>query len=125
MKVIYPAIFHGEDGGFWVEFPDLPGCTTQGDSQAETYINAVEAMELFLQDDYTVDTLPAASAANKIKPGKDSFVVFVCGEYKENEKAVKKTLTIPFWLNVQAEKAGVNFSQTLQEALCKKLNVVM
>ena len=47
MKVIYPAIFHSEDGGFWVEFPDLPGCSTQGDTEAETYANAVEAMELF------------------------------------------------------------------------------
>ncbi|MGP1521865.1 MAG: type II toxin-antitoxin system HicB family antitoxin [Treponema sp.] len=125
MKVIYPAVFHYEDGSFWVEFPDLNGCFTQGDTESETYMNAVEAMELFLQDDYTVDALPAASSTNKIKTDKDSFVVFVCGEFKVNEKAVKKTLTIPFWLNAQAEKAGLNFSQTLQEALCKKLNVVM
>jgi len=75
MKVIYPAIFHSEDGGFWVEFPDLPGCSTQGDTEAETYANAVEAMELFLQDDYTVDTLPKASAANKIKTDKNRRVL--------------------------------------------------
>ena len=125
MKVIYPAIFHAEDGGFWVEFPDLPGCFTQGDAESEAYANAVETMELFLQDDYTVDTLPTATAAHSIKPSKDAFIALVCGEFKVNEKAIKKTLTIPFWLNVQAEKAGVNFSQTLQEALCKKLNVVM
>ena len=125
MKVIYPAIFHNEDGGFWVEFPDLPGCSTQGDTEAETYANAVEAMELYLQDDYTVDTLPKASEAKKIKTDKKSFVSFVCGEFKVNERAIKKTLTIPAWLNIQAEKAGVNFSQTLQDALCKKLNLVM
>ena len=125
MKVIYPAIFHNEDGGFWVEFPDLPGCSTQGDTEAETYANAVEAMELFLQDDYTVDTLPKASSANKIKTDKKSFMSFVCGEFKVNEKAIKKTLTIPAWLNIQAEKAGVNFSKTLQDALCEKLNLVI
>ena len=125
MKVIYPAIFHSEAGGFWVEFPDLPGCSMQGDTEAETYANAVEAMELFLQDDYTVDTLPKASAANKIKTDKRSFVSFVCGEFKVNEKAIKKTLTIPAWLNIQAEKAGVNFSKTLQDALCEKLNLVI
>ena len=125
MKVIYPAIFHSEEGGFWVEFPDLPGCFTQGDTEAEAYVNAVEAMELFLQDDYTVDTLPKASAANKIKTDKRSFVSFVCGEFKVNEKAIKKTLTIPAWLNIQAEKAGVNFSKTLQDALCEKLNLVI
>ena len=125
MKVIYPAIFHSEEGGFWVEFPDLPGCFTQGDTEAEAYVNAVEAMELFLQDDYTVDTLPKASAANKIKTDKKSFVSFVCGEFKVNEKAIKKTLTIPASLNIQAEKAGVNFSKTLQDALCEKLNLVI
>ena len=125
MKVIYPAVFHAEDGGFWVEFPDLPGCSTQGDTEAETYANAVEAMELYLQDDYTVDTLPKSSEAKQIKTDKKSFVSFVCGEFKVNERAIKKTLTIPAWLNIQAEKAGVNFSQTLQDALCKKLNLVM
>lgn len=125
MKVIYPAIFHAEAGGFWVEFPDLPGCSTQGDTEAETYANAVEAMELYLQDDYTADTLPKSSEAKQIKTDKKSFVSFVCGEFKVNERAIKKTLTIPAWLNIQAEKAGVNFSQTLQDALCKKLNLVM
>ena len=40
-----------------------------------------------------------------------------------NNKAVKKTLTIPYWLNVEAEKAGINFSQVLQVALKEKLNV--
>ena len=73
MKVIYPAIFHAEDGGFWVEFPDLPGCFTQGDTESEAYANAVETMELFLQDDYTIDTLPT-----KLKPIKRvSYLLFV------------------------------------------------
>ena len=126
MKIMYPAIFHAEEeGGFWVEFPDLPGCVTQGDTEAEVYTNAIEAMELYLQDDYTIDTLPKVSAASKIETDNHSFVSFVCGEFKVNEKAIKKTLTIPTWLNTQAEKAGVNFSQTLQKALCKKLNLVM
>lgn len=78
-----------------------------------------------MQDDYTIDTLPKASAASKITTDKDSFVSFICSEFKVNEKAVKKTLTLPAWLNIQAEKAGVNFSQTLQEALYKKLDLVM
>lgn len=90
MKVIYPAVFHYEDGSFWVEFPDLNGCFTQGDTESETYMNAVEAMELFLQDDYTVDALPSASSTNKIKTDKDSSVVFVCGEFKVNEKPKRR-----------------------------------
>ncbi len=59
MKIMYPAIFHAEeDGGFWCEFPDLPGCSTQGDTETEVYANAVETMEMHLQGDYTIEPLP-------------------------------------------------------------------
>ena len=78
MKVIYPAIFHAEDGGFWVEFPDLPGCFTQGDTESEAYANAVETMELFLQDDYTIDTYLRCQRQTKLKPIKTvSYLLFV------------------------------------------------
>lgn len=123
MKIIYPAVFHEEDGGWWVEFPDLPGCSTQGDTEAEAYCNAVEAMELFLQDDYEICTLPPSTAAEKVAHDKSSFVSLVCGNFSAPRKAVKKTLTIPAWLNTEAELAKINFSQLLQEALCKKLGV--
>ena len=48
MLVIYPAIIHVDDDGLWAEFPDLPGCFTQGDTQEELLANAAEAMECFL-----------------------------------------------------------------------------
>ncbi|MBP3366557.1 MAG: type II toxin-antitoxin system HicB family antitoxin [Treponema sp.] len=123
MKVVYPAVFHEEDGGWWVEFPDLPGCSTQGGTESEAYCNAVEAMELFLQDDYEVRTLPAPSAAEKVAHDEGDFVSLVCGNFAAPQKAVKKTLTIPAWLNTEAERAKINFSQVLQEAICKKLGV--
>jgi len=83
MKIMYPAIFHAEEeGGFWVEFPDLPGCVTQGDTEAEVYTNAIEAMELYLQDDYTIDTLPKASAASKIKTDKKVLYRLYAGNLK-------------------------------------------
>ena len=44
MLVIYPAIIHVDDDGLWAEFPDLPGCFTQGDTQEELLANAAEAM---------------------------------------------------------------------------------
>lgn len=123
MKVVYPAVFHEEDGGWWVEFPDLPGCSTQGGTESEAYCNAVEAMELFLQDDYEVRTLPAPSAAEKVAHDEGGFVSLICGNFAAPQKAVKKTLTIPAWLNTEAERAKINFSQVLQEAICKKLGV--
>lgn len=50
-KHFYPAVFHEEDGGFWVEFPDLPGCFTQGDTFEEAYAMAIEALELYLDNE--------------------------------------------------------------------------
>lgn len=50
MLVIYPAIIHVDDDGLWAEFPDLPGCFTQGDTQEELLANAEEAMECFCWD---------------------------------------------------------------------------
>ena len=48
-KLFYPAIFHpAEEGGFWVEFPDIPECLTQGDDMQQAYEMAVEALGLSL-----------------------------------------------------------------------------
>lgn len=123
MKVVYPALFHEDDGGWWVEFPDLPGCTTQGDTESEAYCNAAEAMELYLQDDYEVCTLPVPSAAEKVAHDGADFVSLVCGNFDVPQKSIKKTLTIPAWLNSKAERTGVNFSHVLQDALKKLLDV--
>ncbi|MBD5446200.1 MAG: type II toxin-antitoxin system HicB family antitoxin [Treponema sp.] len=123
MKVVYPALFHEDDGGWWVEFPDLPGCTTQGDTELEAYCNAAEAMELYLQDDYEVCTLPVPSATEKVAHDGADFVSLVCGNFDVPQKSIKKTLTILAWLNSKAERAGVNFSHVLQDALKKLLDV--
>ena len=74
------------------------------------------------------ESIPSFSYANNIKCEPDSFINFVdvdTSEYRrENDnRAIKKTLTIPNWLNSKAEKAGVNFSQTLQKALKQQLGI--
>ena len=51
MNIIYPAIFHKEEtGGYWVEFPDLPGCFSQGETLEEAYVMSKEALALWLDD---------------------------------------------------------------------------
>lgn len=124
----YPAMFHeAEEGGYWAEFPDLPGCFTQGEDMNETYEMAKDALGLFLVD--MVDKseeLPKASSLNDIKQENNSTIVMIPFNYLEykktiKKKAVKKTLSIPEWLNDLAIKENVNFSQVLQEALIEKL----
>lgn len=127
-KLFYPALFHkAEEGGFWVSFPDLPECLTEGDNMDQAYEMAVEALGLALTSrEEEKDPIPLPSSPDTITVEPDSFIVVVefdMAAYKKrtNPKAVKKTLSIPEWLNEEATAMGVNFSQVLQEALIAKI----
>lgn len=126
-KLFYPAIFHkAEEGGFWVEFPDIPECMTQGEEMQQAYEMAVEALGLSLTTmEDTGEEIPRASLPEEITAGEGFVVVieFDMMEYRKKHcsRSVKKTLSIPEWLNEAAIRAGVNFSQVLQEALIEKV----
>ncbi|WP_317347237.1 type II toxin-antitoxin system HicB family antitoxin [Blautia argi] len=128
-KLFYPAIFHkAEEGGFWISFPDIPECLTEGDNMQQAYEMAVEALGLALVNrKEEKEEIPAPSEIDKIHEEDGTIVIieFDMQEYlrKHNSKAVKKTLSIPEWLNEEATAMGVNFSQVLQEALMSKLNI--
>jgi len=123
-KLFYPAIFHkAEEGGFWVSFPDFPEALTQGENIEETYEMAVEALGLCVTDEKKEYVVP--SSPDKIELESNSFLAIIefdkqVYNKKHNSKAVKKTLTIPEWLNEEATAKNINFSQTLQEALMAK-----
>lgn len=129
-KLFYPALFHkAEEGGFWVSFPDIPECLTQGDDMEQSYEMAVEALGLSLSG-YEQENLPfpVASDPTTITPEPDSYLVVIEFDmlaYKKrtNSRAVKKTLSIPAWLNEAAMAKGINFSQVLQEALLTKVQL--
>lgn len=129
-KLFYPALFHeAEEGGFWVTFPDIPECMTQGDDMQQAYEMAVEALGLSLSsmEDEKAE-IPTASHPQDIQNEENSFLVvieFDMAEYRRKHcsRAVKKTLSIPEWLNDVAIKQNINFSQVLQEALMEKVGV--
>lgn len=141
MLSIYPACFFKEDTGYSVIFPDLNWLATCGDTLQSAMTAAVDCLAGYL---YTCqqegDTLPAPSPLEKIIPSEiakelysnpsdiNVFInmvsVDVAAYAKENfQKSVKKTLTIPAWLNKAALEKGINFSQTLQEALLQKIKM--
>lgn len=128
-KLFYPALFHkAEEGGFWISFPDFPECFTEGDDMKQAYEMAVEALGLALVNrKEEKEVIPDPSDLDKIQNEEGTIVIveFDMLEYqrKHNSKAVKKTLSIPEWLNEEAVLMGVNFSQVLQEALMSKLNI--
>ncbi len=126
---VFPAIFTkmNDDGSYYiVDFIDLKNCTTEGETIQEAYYMAQNAMGLFL-DDLTKFPKPTLDFSN-IKLNKDQFISFIgidMNDYRKkfNNKSVKKTLSIPGWLDTLAEKKNINFSQLLQEAIKEKLEI--
>lgn len=129
MKKIYfyPAIFQVEEDGYSVFVPDIPGCMTQGDTMEEALAMVQEAIGLMLEDVAPAD-YPAASLPQDLVLEKEQFALMVpfdklAYDKKYNAKAVKKTLSVPKWLDTLATEHNVNFSNILQNALMHELGV--
>lgn len=125
MKLAYPAIFSPwDDGdGYTVEFPDLPGCVTEGNTLAEAIEMAEDAASGWVLDELeSGNAIPAASSPASVRTENGDFVSAVVLDMdayaeKYGEKSVRKNLTIPAWLNTFAENQHINFSQVLADAL--------
>lgn len=129
-KYVYPAVFTPEESGqYSVVFPDIEGCYSGGDNLAEAIEMAEDALALMLYHlEQEKAPLPSASTIDSIAVDDKSFVNFIACDTldyqkRNNTRAVKKTLSIPEWINEAATAAGVNFSQVLQEALIEKLHL--
>lgn len=132
LKLVYPACFYPcEEGGYTVVFPDLPGCVTEGDTLSEAVDMAIDAASGWLLE-YVEDNkrLPKPSNIKDVIPDEyeNGFVSLISVDLDEfskkyANKAVKKTLTIPAWLNTVAEENNLNFSQILQDALTRHLGI--
>ena len=128
MKYVYPVVFEeAEEGGYNVKVPDIPGTFTCGDDIADAILMAEDVIAMMLADyEDEKKPVPKPSKISDIKTnGIVSLVRADTDEWRKlvDNKAVKKTLSIPNWLNTKAEKAGVNFSQVLQDALKKLLGI--
>lgn len=139
MNYVYPAVFYEEDGKISAVFPDLGNLATFGDNMADAMRMAQDACGLYL---FTAlrdgESIPAPSALSEInasaileeleaEAASDSaFVNMVLVDMTEyarqhSDKAVKKTLSIPMWLNTLCEEKSINFSKVLQDALLTKV----
>lgn len=129
MKYIYPAIFTPDTQSYSVIVPDLPGCFTYGDTLIDAIEMARDAISMWLCDaEDKNEIIPPASEINSLVSEPSSFInlidVDTVDYRRENDnRSIKKTLSIPNWLNSKAEKAGINFSQTLQKALKQQLGI--
>lgn len=136
MLSAYPACFYKEsEGGYSVIFPDLNHLATQGETLEEAFAMAIDCLAGYLYEcKLSGDAVPAPTKLQNINPDdeydeyEEAFVNIVTVDVEEYarlhfNKAVKKTLTIPQWLNDMAMAKGVNFSGVLQRALMNELNL--
>ena len=128
-KYVYPAIFYYADDAISVEFPDLPGCLTYGDTEEEALLMAKEVLGLWMQSvESDNEDIPKASSLLDIKLEDNQRAILIdvwmpLVRKAIMNKAIKKTLTIPQWLDIKAMEYDINFSQVLQEGLKRELNI--
>lgn len=128
-RYVYPAIFDYATDGISIEFPDLPGCLPCADTMEDAVKNAREAMALHLYGmEQDCDPIPDTTPINKLRAGENQAIVLIevwMPPFRDEmeQRAVKKTLTIPKWLDDLAVDQHVNFSHLLQDALKKYLGV--
>ena len=121
-KYTYPAIFTKEKDGYYVNFPDIQPCYTEGATLEEAVVMAKDVLESRIEVALEQgETLPVPSNFDTLKGDKVMLVVADVENIKSQARFVKKTLSIPHWLNVAAEKEHINLSGVLQEALKERL----
>lgn len=124
MDYIYPAIFEqNEDNSYTITFPDLPGCISEGKSLSNAIYMAHNALSHWI--DYLVsekESIPSASDIRAIKPELNQFVNLIRVDLQDN-RAVRRTVSIPGWLDIKASEAGISLSKVLQDALKDRLGV--
>lgn len=126
---VYPCTVKKEDGIYYANFPDFDACFTDAEDMEELFYNVKEVLNgvLFSLMSNNID-IPKPYKYGDIKLNKDEFVILVDAPItairdKVDNKSIKKTLTIPKWLNDVSENENINFSQVLQEGLKRELNI--
>ncbi|MDR0326419.1 MAG: type II toxin-antitoxin system HicB family antitoxin [Oscillospiraceae bacterium] len=122
MKYVYAAVFEAADeGGYAVSFPDLPGCYSQGDDLCEAISMAHSALRQWIE--YLTDKkqpIPQASDIKSVATSQNGFVNLICVDVKDG-RAVKRTISIPKWMDDKVSETGLSLSRVLQDALAERL----
>ncbi len=115
---LYPAVFHqNSDGSYTISFPDLPGCITEGKNLENSFRMAESALTVYLETALdTHEVIPAASEITAFPAASGEFLNYVRAEVRNN-RAVRRTVSLPQWMDEQVSAAGLSLSRVLQDAL--------
>lgn len=128
-KYVYPAIFTYKEDVIYVTFPDFENCFTDGRTELEALDNARDVLELWLYDlECSKVEFPSPSTIIDIELDKKSVLVLIdismpLVRDKIRNIYVKKTLTIPKWLDEKGKEKQINFSMLLQSAIKEYLGL--
>ncbi len=124
MKGIYAAFFEPAGNKVYVSFPDIPGCITSGDSMSDAYEMAVDAANLWMTSavEDMHEKVPEATPIEQIECPAGSLVMLIQIDTEDylrrtETKAVRRTVSIPSWMDQIAQKRGISLSKVLQDAL--------
>ncbi len=127
MTKVYPAIIHKEESGFWIEFPDLKGCYTEGNTLEDLFVNAEEALGGYLAVKLEAgEELPMVSKLEDIKCTSETLSTYIStdvNKYHRDTKAVKRMISLPAWLAKEADSRKLSLSKITKEALLKKIDI--
>ena len=122
MNFIYPCIIHCEEDGYWSEFVDFEGCFSEGDTLDEILSNSKEALQSMIL--YNIEEgkdLPVSTPIKEVSEDENSFKTYIDCKISGGTKLVKKTLSIPEWVNNIGIERQLNFSKILTDAIIKEI----
>jgi len=122
MEYVYPAVFHkNEDESYTIVYPDLPGCISEGKTLGNAMYMAQSALTQWIG--YLADKkqeIPKASSVQEVKTSTGEFVNFIRADVKDG-RAIKRTVSIPKWMDDKVVQSGLSLSRVLQDALSERL----
>lgn len=120
-EYVFPAVFHpNDDGSFTITYPDLPGCISEGKSLANAVHMAQDALYQWLGYLISKGTpVPDPSSPSELVCRGSEFFSFVRVEVKDN-RAVRRTVSLPKWMDDRASAEGLSLSRILQESLSQR-----
>ena len=131
-KYVFPAVFdYSETPGISISFPDFPGCLSEADDNEQAISMARDALSgrLYILDRDGED-IPEPSDPVKLIRTLDPMQTITLNDVNMQvfsemvkSRSVNKMCTIPEWLLDEGKEAGINFSQTLQDAVMQKLGI--
>ena len=129
MKYVYPALFAKEDESILVTFPDLEDTFTDGATMQEAFDNAEDVLNLMLwnREEEKAD-IPLPSSPEEIIVPQGIMLVMIKADtlaYRKlhDQKTIRRSITLPSWLDTIAREHNINFSQLMQNAIRRECGI--